>query len=84
MITKAEKLGVLQAERERVEHGLFAAEVDVRVSDASPEDAGRMQGAKQALNSVRARLAVCDEIQQEIEAEPDPEPEAPAEEVLPE
>lgn len=72
-ITKQEKLGVLEAERLRLAHGLYAAEVDVRVSKATPHNEARLQGAEEALKDVHERLAVCDEIQKEIEAEPDPE-----------
>lgn len=73
-ISKQEKLDVVAAERLRIEHGLFAAEVDVRVSLSTPDNTSRLQAAEAALKDVHDRLAVCDAIAEEIKAEPDPEP----------
>lgn len=75
-ITKQEKLSVVAAERLRIEHGQFAAEVDVRVSKATPDNTARLEAAEAAFKDVHDRLAACDEITKEIEAEPDPEPPA--------
>lgn len=73
MVSKEEKLAVVDAEQSRVEHGLFAAEVDVRVSKASPADTGRLEAAEEMLANVKARIEVCNEIRVEVEALPDDE-----------
>ena len=71
-VTKDEKLAIIGAERSRVEHGLYAAEVDVRVSESTPEEVGRLEAAQAQLAAVNKRLAVCDALAQGVAGPPAP------------
>jgi hypothetical protein len=70
MPNKRERLQIIASERGRLAHGLYAAEVDVIVSEASPNDGGRLEAAKAQLADVKARIETCEQLREGVEAEP--------------
>jgi hypothetical protein len=68
---RVERLAIIGAERDRLAHGLYAAQVDLIVSKASPGDAGRLQTAEARLADVEARIETCEQLRAAVEAEPE-------------